>query len=162
LPVAVRCVRKIYGDSENTRHYGRMGNQHCTTAGRGVNTALRQDGDSTWHYGRTRNQHGTMTGRGVNTAPRQDGETQYYKTGNQHGTTAGRESTRQYGKRRVNTALRQGGELTRHDGESITNFSLPFTNAFGNVINCFEISGLIINVVKDSILLEYDALSLGE
>jgi len=68
---------------------------------------------------------------------------------------AGRESTRHYDKRGVSTALRQ-------DGESITNFSLPFTNAFGNVINCFEISGLLVYLVKDSILLEYDALSLGE
>jgi len=151
LPVAVRCVRKIYGDSEYTRHYGRMGNQHCTTAGRGVNTALRQDGDSTWHYGRTRNQHGTTARRG-NTVLQDGKSTWYYgRTGNntavrqeesQHGTTAGRG---------INTALRQ-------DGESITNFSLPFTNAFGNVTNCFEISGLIINVVKDSVLLEYDAL----
>jgi len=72
-----------------------------------------------------------------------------------HGTTAGSESTRHYGKKGVNTALRQ-------DGESINNFSLPFTNGFGNVINCFEISGLLVNVVKDSIHLEYEVLSLGE
>ena len=84
------------------------------------------------------NQHGTTAGWGINTALRQDGE-----------------SKRHYRRRGVNTALRQ-------DGESITNFSLPFTNAFGNVINCFEISGLLVNVVKAPVLLEYDALSLGE
>jgi hypothetical protein len=131
------------------------GSQHCTTAGRGINTAPRQDRETTRQVG---SQHGTTAGRGVNTALRQDGETRHYKTW-------------YYGRTGINKALWRYGQLTRHYGSTGSQHGTTagINNEFQSTVHkciwecySFEISGLLINVVKNSILLEYDALSLGE